>query len=845
MTMANIGTESKAARAADAEDAMCQRVFNWLCHEIYVFDAATFHFVKANRAAQRNIGYCMGELHDLAPWDLKPDIPKSAFRDLAKPLLAGDRALVNFATTHKRRDGSLYPVEVDLQLMAHQGPPVFVANVRDTSASRLVEEHRSKLALVAEKACNAVAIADAEGRIEWVNEAYERLTGYTLAEVQGRTPGSFLHGPGTDRVVVARIKQELMAGHEAHAELLNYHKSGRQYWAELRIQPIRGADGTVERYVAMQADVTARKCAEDSVVALSRSLAEEKERYELAVRGSADGLWDWDLQTNRVYCSPRFCELLGYGADEFSDKPEWFEALVHPEDRAGAAAIVAGHLRQQTPYDLQHRLRHKDGSYKWFRARGQALWDASDTPIRMAGSISDISDLKRAEQSAKQLAETDLVTGLLNRRGFQGRLAASLEFARRAGSGVALMVLDLDNFKSINDMLGHPAGDALLREVANRLRGSVRDGDMVARLGGDEFVVIVADVNGRPAIENLVRRIVSSLAEPFTLAGREVHSGASIGIAVYPESTANAEDLLRQADLALYQAKRVGRGVHCYYEQELDARMRAWHSLEADLRKAFSRGEFEVYYQPLVNLRRFEISGVEALVRWRHPERGIIAPSEFIPIAEETGLIIPLGEWVLCQACAQAAAWPEPMKIAVNLSPLQFKQSGLVEVIAGALGVSGLAASRLELEATETVLLNENERNLSILHQLRELGVRIVLDDFGTGYSSLSYLQSFPFDKIKIDHAFIKNITSNKDSLKIVRAIVMLARSLGMTTTAEGVESREQLEAVQCEGCDEIQGYFVSAPRAARDIADLRLAKVDADRATRSRRVIRQMQKVS
>ncbi|MCZ7594319.1 MAG: EAL domain-containing protein [Hyphomicrobium sp.] len=261
--------------------------------------------------------------------------------------------------------------------------------------------------------------------------------------------------------------------------------------------------------------------------------------------------------------------------------------------------------------------------------------------------------------------------------------------------------------------------------------------------------------------------------------------------------------------------------------------------------KRFPGGEFEVHYQPLVNLRRFEISGVEALVRWRHPERGIIAPSEFIPIAEETGLIIPLGEWVLCQACAQAAAWPEPMKIAVNLSPLQFKQSGLVEVIAGALGVSGLAASRLELEATETVLLNENERNLSILHQLRELGVRIVLDDFGTGYSSLSYLQSFPFDKIKIDHAFIKNITSNKDSLKIVRAIVMLARSLGMTTTAEGVESREQLEAVQCEGCDEIQGYFVSAPRAARDIADPRLPKVDADRATRSRRVIRQMQKVS
>ena len=810
--------------AADIDRELSRRVFDSLLSELYVFDAESFRFVKVSEGARRNIAYSMAELRALTPWDLKPDISKSTFREMVAPLLKKETTALHFETVHKRKDVSLYPVEAHLQLL-EDGPPVFVANIVDMSEKRMVQEEQRKLALVAERASNAVAIADAEGRIEWINEAYVQLTGYTLEEIRGKTPGSFLHGPKTDRTVVAHVKERLRAGKNVHAELINYHKSGRTYWAELRIQPICRPDGTVEKYVAILSDLTARKRAEAFLCDLNQRLEQEKERFDLAVRGSADGLWDWELGTNKIYYSPRLCELLGYSSDELQDKLEWFETLVHPEDKKTAAQIVANHLHSRAPYDLQYRLKHKDGSYRWFRAKGQALWDESGKPIRMAGSISDISELKRSEEAIRKLAETDALTALPNRREFHKRLAVAVDQVQRVGLAVGVMLLDLDNFKGINDTLGHHVGDGLLREVADRIRTCVGEADTVARLGGDEFVVVVPNLQHRRDIDCLANRILSSVAEPFNLEGQELRTGASIGVAVYPENTTNAADLLRNADLALYRAKQLGRGVHCFYEEELRARMQARQRLEADLCKALARGEFELHYQPLIDLKTHEVTCFEALMRWRHPTRGLVSPAEFIPFAEEAGLIVPLGEWAIRQACAVAASWPERLKVAVNLSPVQFKRPGLVEAIASALTASCLPASRLELEITESVLLDQTTVNLATLHQLRGLGVRIALDDFGTGYSSLSYLQSFPFDKLKIDHSFIKNITTNKDSIKIVQAIVMLARSFGVTTTAEGVETQEQLDTVRCEGCDEIQGYFIGRPKPAEEVERLYLSR--------------------
>ncbi len=337
----------------------------------------------------------------------------------------------------------------------------------------------------------------------------------------------------------------------------------------------------------------------------------------------------------------------------------------------------------------------------------------------------------------------------------------------------------------------------------------------VARLGDDEFAIAIPGLEATAQIVEFTKKITRALMEPFVLDGREVHASASMGVAAYPEHAASGDELLHKAELALCEAKRLGRSSLCFYEEALSTRMRACHDIAEDLWKALVRGEFELHYQPIVGLADYRMSGAEALVRWRHPDRGMISPAEFIPVAEETGLIVPLGEWIVRRACADAAHWPEHIKVAINLSPLQFKQPDFVEIVGQALAAADLPATRLALEITESTLLSDNEANLYTLHQLRKLGVCIVLDDFGTGYSSLNYLRCFPFQKIKIDHSFVKDVTSNKESVEIVRTIVALARNLGMTTVAEGIERSEQLALIRFEGCDEMQGYFASPPRPA------------------------------
>ena len=337
-------------------------------------------------------------------------------------------------------------------------------------------------------------------------------------------------------------------------------------------------------------------------------------------------------------------------------------------------------------------------------------------------------------------------------------------------------------------------------------------------------------IENEEAVTSFARRVIDVISEPYDVGEHHIVVGASIGIALAPADGDTADQLIKNADMALYQAKEQGRGTYCFFEKELDARMQARHTLEADLRKGLAAGEFELHYQPLVNLEQYQIAGLEGLVRWRHPERGLISPGEFIPVAEETGLIAPLGEWAIRQACAAAATWPDRIKVAVNISPVQFKRPGLVDVVVSALAASGLPAGRLELEIMESVLLEDTEANLGTLHQLRALGVRIALDDFGTGYSSLSYLQSFPFDKIKIDQSFIKDIAVMSGSIAIVKAVVMLARGLGMTTTAEGIETKEQLDAVRSLGCAEAQGNFFSPPRPAREIERLYLSRGEVGR---------------
>ena len=432
----------------------------------------------------------------------------------------------------------------------------------------------------------------------------------------------------------------------------------------------------------------------------------------------------------------------------------------------------------------------------------------------------DITERRRAEMKIAHMARHDALTDLPNRVLLRERLGEALAHVEH-GHRLAVLCLDLDQFKNVNDTLGHPIGDELLRAVAGRLRGCVRDTDTISRVGGDEFSIIQTDIVNATDAERLARRISEAITAPFDLHGHLVMVDTSIGIALAPADGTDVNDLLKNADMALYGAKADGRGVYRFFEPKMDARMKARRTLELALRKALEKGEFELYYQPVVNLRRQDVHCCEALIRWHHPERGIVSPGEFIPVAEEIGLIVALGEWVIRRACEDAAKWPDEICVAVNLSPTQLNNKSLLPAVLSALASSQLPAHRLELEITEAVLLQNTESTLKALHQLRSLGIRISMDDFGTGYSSLSYLRSFPFDKIKIDRCFINGLGDSSESAAIVQAVAGLAVSLSMTTTAEGVETRDQLDRVRELGCTDVQGFFYSPPVPLHELAKI------------------------
>src|SRR5262245_15884731 len=547
-----------------------------------------------------------------------------------------------------------------------------------------------------------------------------------------------------------------------------------------------------------------------------RRLTLEKQRLDTAVHHMTQGLLLFDASQRLVICNQRYIEMYGLSPDVIKPGCSFREVVAHRKETGSFTGNV-DHYVDRLLRDIGQRnamvIETPDG--RSIQVVNEPLPDGG-----WVGTHEDITERRLVEERIAHLAHYDALTDLPNRALFHEQIKQELPHAK-PDRQVAVLYIDIDEFKSVNDSLGHLTGDELLKSVAASLRGCVPDTGFVARLGGDEFAVVQTAVHSPDDVTDLVERIFAAIRAPYDCLGHQVTTDASIGIALAPQDGRDLDQILKNADLAMYAAKSAGRRTHRFFEPVMDAQARARRQLETDLRQAIADGGFEVYYQPCLSLQDGTITGCEALLRWRHPERGPISPAEFVPIAEETGLINPLGEWVLATACKEAATWPDHVRLAVNVSPVQFKSGTLALKVIAALAASGLPASRLELEITEAVLIRDDDVALAILHQLRTIGVRIALDDFGTGYSSLSYLKRFPFDKIKIDRCFVTDIAEPDGSAGIVRAVVNIAAERNMTTTAEGVETSEQQRILRELGCSEMQGYLFSAPKPAETIREM------------------------
>lgn len=550
-----------------------------------------------------------------------------------------------------------------------------------------------------------------------------------------------------------------------------------------------------------------------------KKMAEQNRLFNAAFDNMTQGLCMFDADKRLLVCNDLYIQIYDL-SPQLAEPGTAFRSIVEHRIESG---VFAGGNPEEYIQERLAAVEESEASTKIQELPNGRTIAISHQPLEGGGWVAthqDITDFRRIEAEVAHLAHHDALTGLPNRTMLKTQIEEALLRVSR-GEDVAVMCLGIDRFKAVNDTLGHPVGDKLLKMVAKRLRGCVREADSIARLGGDEFAIVQVDGEQPKDATVLAQRICDVIKRPFDIDGHQIIVGSSVGIAMAPADGEDSDLLLKNADMALYGAKGAARGAFRFFEPEMDAEVKKYRELEIDLRKGLELGQFELHYQPLQSLKTNEIAGLEALLRWRHPDRGLVSPADFIPLAEEIGLIVPLGEWVIRQACADTSLWPKHIKIAVNVSPMQFKKGNLVPVVMSALAGSGIEPRRLEIEITESVLLLNSESTLNTLHQLRSLGVRIAMDDFGTGYSSLSYLRSFPFDKIKIDGSFIQDLSNSEDAIAIVRAVASLGKSLGMTTTAECVETEEQRNIVVTEGYDEIQGFLFSPPRRAAEINEI------------------------
>jgi diguanylate cyclase (GGDEF)-like protein/PAS domain S-box-containing protein len=647
---------------------------------------------------------------------------------------------------------------------------------------------------------NAVVITDHTGRVIWVNSAFEQLTGYTHAEIVGHTTQVLKSGLNPQELY-EEMWRTILGGRIWRGELTNRRKDGSLYDEEMTITPVRNSTGEITHFVAIKLDIAERKKAQERLRLWSRVLDQ-----------SAEGIFICDPHERILLVNAAFERLTGFSADEAVGKTPRILSSGR-QDRAFYASMWRS-LSETGTWHGEMWNRHKSGDLyvEWLSV--SSIYDHKGDVTHFVGIFSDITARKQAEERLVHVAHHDALTDLPNRVLLMDRLNQLIKAARRSKSKVATVFIDLDRFKEVNDSLGHDAGDVLLQTLTKRLSNAMRNEDTLARIGGDEFVAVFHDLRDIQNVGLLAQKLLSRLAEPITLSGYELTVTASMGISVYPDDATNGQEMIRNADAAMYQAKGAGRNSYQFYTADLNRRALEMLSMESALRRAIDRQEFVLHYQPQVDLNSGSVVGAEALVRWNHPELGLLMPGKFIAVAEERGLIVPIGNWVIEEASRQAALWQNSgrfsVPIAVNVSAVQFRQKDFVERIARCVRKHGIQPNCLELELTESIVMRDAETTIKVLQRLHDMGFNLSIDDFGTGYSSLSYLRRFPIHKIKIDRSFVTDATHNESAGSLVRGIIGLARSLRLKVIAEGVETREQLEALREQRCDEAQGFLFS-----------------------------------
>lgn len=691
------------------------------------------------------------------------------------------------------------------------------------ATNRMLGKEREHFLNLFRQAPGFVAIVRGpEHVVDMVNESFYQLVGHR--DIVGkplRDALPELPGQGYDGLLDKVFREgKAFVGRQMKILLQLYRDDPlSERYVDFVCQPISGVQNEIAGIFIQGQDVTEQKRAQDA-------LQTSHERWERAVEGTGDGLWDWDMVTGELLYSKRFREMFGYSEPNFPDRIESWSSRIHPDDLPAAMALLDTAIRTREPVALEYRFLCRDGSWKWVRSRGVAVGhDKHGKPTRMTGTISDISEKRESEERIWYQANFDALTSLPNRRLFRDRLDQEVRKAHRTEHSLCLMFIDLDRFKEVNDLMGHDAGDQLLVEAAYRLTGCVRSSDTVARLGGDEFTVILPELSDLAYVENVAQKILERLAAPFFLHQQTVYVSASIGITLYQADGNSAEQLISNADQAMYAAKNAGRNQFRYFTPSMQEKAQHRLRLANDLRKALAAGQLEVVYQPVVDLATGHIAKAEALLRWNHPLLGRVAPAHFIPIAEETGLINEIGDWVFKQAVGCSQQWQQHLgktvQISVNASPVQIRSTEPGVNWLHYLEMLGLLGSSIVVEITEGLLLNASTTVADKLFEYRDAGIQVAIDDFGTGYSSMQYLKKFDIDYLKIDQSFVRDMVTDASDRTIVKSIIVMAHELGLQVIAEGIENDEQKELLRTAGCDYAQGFLFSKGVSAAAFAEL------------------------